>query len=301
MITSTLHCQLPLPANFRSDGFLDFHRRDTQQVAERVSGHTLDKGLLWHCQPALLRITLQPQLAEASLLLDGVPRPDDTAQLAATVRHMLGLTQPVEAFEAALAGHPQLGPLLARQSGLRVPQTASGFEALAWAIIGQQISVAAAVSIRRRFIQAAGRRHSSGLHCLPDADCVAGMDEAPLRSAGFTQGKAQTLLRLATVVASGELPLGAWQFAPDADAIQRQLAAIRGIGPWTISYALLRGFAWLDGSLHGDVAVRRSLQRLLARDDKLEAAEAEAWLAPFSPWRALVGAHLWAMQSSDGY
>lgn len=300
-MTTTLHCHMPLPANFRADGFLDFHRRDAQQVAERVHEQTLEKGLLWHGQPALLRIALLPQQAEASLLLDGASRRDDAAQLALTVRHMLGLTQPVEAFEAAVAGHPQLGPLLVRQSGLRVPQTSSGFEALAWAIIGQQISVAAAVSIRRRFIQAADRRHSSGLYCLPDADCVAGKDEASLRAAGFTQGKAQTLLRLAAIVASGELPLAAWQFAPDAAQIGKQLAAIRGIGPWTISYALLRGFAWLDGSLHGDVAVRRNLQRLLARDDKLEAAEVEAWLAPFSPWRALVAAHLWAMQSSDGY
>ncbi|SCK30837.1 DNA-3-methyladenine glycosylase [Vogesella sp. LIG4] len=300
-MTLPLHCRLPLPANFRADGFLDFHRRDAQQLAERVSGQTLEKGLLWRGLPALLRVALYPGHAEASLLLDGSAQPDDAAQLATTVRHMLGLTQPVEAFEAALADHPQLGPLLARQSGLRVPQTASAFEALAWAIIGQQISVAAAVSIRRRFIQAAGQRHSSGLYCLPDADCVAAMDEATLRGAGCTQGKAQTLLRLAAAVAGGELPLAAWQFAPDAAQIGKQLATMRGIGPWTISYALLRGFAWLDGSLHGDVAVRRNLQRLLGRSDKLEAAEVEAWLAPFAPWRALVAAHLWALQSSDGY
>ncbi|MEQ6290183.1 DNA-3-methyladenine glycosylase family protein [Vogesella sp. GCM10023246] len=300
-MSTTLHCQLPLPANFRAAGFFDFHRRDAQQVAERVLAHTLEKGLLWHGQPALLRISLQPEGAAASLLLDSGSHADDAARLTGCVRHMLGLTQPVAEFEAALAGHPQLGPLLARQSGLRVPQTASAFEALAWAIIGQQISVAAAVAIRRRFILAAGRQHSSGLYCLPDADCVAGMDEATLRAAGLTQGKAQTLLRLAAEVASGRLPLAAWQQAPDAAAIGSQLAAIRGIGPWTISYALLRGFAWLDGSLHGDVAVRRNLQRLLQREDKLSAPETERWLAEFAPWRALVAAHLWALQAGDGY
>ena len=300
-MSTTLHCQLPLPANFRADGFFDFHRRDAQQVAEQVVANTLEKGLLWHGQPALLRISLQPAAASASLELDGNASDGDAARLAACVRHMLGLTQPVAEFEAALADHPQLGPLLARQSGLRVPQTASAFEALAWAIIGQQISVAAAVAIRRRFIVAAGRQHSSGRYCLPDADCVAGMDEATLRTAGFTQGKAQTLLRLAAEVASGRLPLAAWQLAPDATQIGSQLAAIRGIGPWTISYALLRGFAWLDGSLHGDVAVRRNLQRLLQREDKLSAPETERWLAAFTPWRALVAAHLWALQAGDGY
>ncbi|MFT6552722.1 MAG: DNA-3-methyladenine glycosylase II [Zhongshania marina] len=77
--------------------------------------------------------------------------------------------------------------------------------------------------------------------------------------------------------------------------------AIRGIGPWTVNYVLLRGFGYLDGSLHGDVAVRRNLQLLLGREVKITAEETQVWLAQFSPWRALVAAHLWAMQSDDGF
>ena len=75
---------------------------------------------------------------------------------------------------------------------------------------------------------------------------------------------------------------------------REMLVGIRGIGPWTINYTLLRGFASVDGSLHGDVAVRRGLQKLLGRSEKIDADEAEAWLARFTPWRALVAAHLWA-------
>ncbi|MNG37440.1 hypothetical protein D3C84_1247910 [compost metagenome] len=66
-----------------------------------------------------------------------------------------------------------------------------------------------------------------------------------------------------------------------------------------MDYALLRGFARLDGSLHGDVAVRRQLQRLLGAAEKLEQGFVRDWLAPFSPWRALVAAHLWAMPAAD--
>ena len=104
---------------------------------------------------------------------------------------------------------------------------------------------------------------------------------------------------------SGGIPLDAWldaarKGALDAEEVRGTLSAIRGIGPWTISYALLRGFGHLDGSLHGDVAVRRNLARLLEKDAVTE-KETAAWLAPFSPWRALVAAHLWGMQSRDGY
>jgi DNA-3-methyladenine glycosylase II len=93
------------------------------------------------------------------------------------------------------------------------------------------------------------------------------------------------------------LPLDDWlhhQASPEL--IANSLAAIKGIGPWTISYALLRGYGWLDGSLHGDAAVRRAIRGLMALE-QLSDKEAEQWLKPFSPWRALLAAHLWAWQS----
>jgi DNA-3-methyladenine glycosylase II len=73
---------------------------------------------------------------------------------------------------------------------------------------------------------------------------------------------------------------------------------VSGIGPWTVYYALLRGFGWLDGSLHGDAGVRRGLQVLLNSSEKVSEEHARVWLAEFSPWRALVIAHLWAVPSS---
>jgi len=101
-------------------------------------------------------------------------------------------------------------------------------------------------------------------------------------------------------VLAGELPLDAWLAGPPVDTIRERLLAIRGVGPWTVNYALLRGFGWLDGSLHGDAAVRRAMQRLgigTYPEEKLSDAAAKAWLDDFTPWRALVGAHLWASLS----
>jgi DNA-3-methyladenine glycosylase II len=96
------------------------------------------------------------------------------------------------------------------------------------------------------------------------------------------------------------LPLDAWMIVmPPVDEIHEQLLRIRGIGPWTINYALLRGFGWLDGSLHGDAAVRRGLQLLPGFSEKVTEDQAKQWLAAFSPWRALIAAHLWALQPPD--
>jgi DNA-3-methyladenine glycosylase II len=295
-MSTRIACTIALPPGFRHHDVLAFHRRDAQQVAERVEAAALHKGLAWGGHPACLSVRFDDALAEVALAVDG-PVPPDTAALERMARRMLGLTQAVERFEHQYASHPQLGALIAANAGLRVPQTATPFEALTWAITGQQISVTAAVSVRRQLILAAGQRHGGGLYCYPDASRIARLDEDALRGAGFSRTKARTLLSLSALVARGELPLDDWADAPPVDLIRSRLIAVRGIGPWTVSYTLLRGYAALDGSLHGDVAVRNKLQQLLDLPERLSEAETERWLAQFAPWRALVAAHLWAMGS----
>lgn len=293
-MTAVLSWGVGLPADFRTEDVLAFHRRDPLAVAERVEGRTLQKGVAWEGRPACLTIRFEDTRANAELAVDGAPSAAAPAALAQLLPRMLGLTQQVEVFERAYRNHPQLGPLIARRPGLRVVLFATLFEALSWAITGQQISMRAAISLRRRLIEVAGLRHSTGLACYPDAERVAVLNEADLRSAGFSQAKAQTLIRLGRLVAEGELPLDGWLATLPVDEIRECLMRVRGIGPWTIDYALLRGFGWLDGSLHGDVAVRRSLQGVLDCPERVTEGQAKRWLAEFSPWRALVAAHLWA-------
>jgi DNA-3-methyladenine glycosylase II len=296
-MVARLCCTLPLPANYRLKPLLAFHRRDTQQIAERVGEKTLMKALVWRGAPALLAIHFLPGQADACLSVDGGTPRDSRFDFISMLKRMLGLTQHVGEFEARFRDHPQVGILIAYQGGLRVPVAATPFEALAWAIAAQQISLGAAVALRRNLILATDVRHSGALLCHPDAAQVASLGEDALRRAGFSTTKANTLLTLARMAADGELPLEAWAQALPVEEIVERLAAIRGIGPWTINYALLRGFGWLDGSLHGDAAVRRGVQTLLGLTDRPSEEEVRVWLAEFSPWRALVAAHLWAAQT----
>lgn len=296
---------IALPGGFRTGNILAFHRRDTQELAERVTADSLHKGLLWDGIPACLRVQFAEGVASAEIALDAEPRQEGAQALeprfAAMVRRMLGLEQTVEEFEERFRDDPAIGPLISAQKGLRVPVTATPFEALSWAVTGQQISVAAAVSLRRRLIVAAGIRHSSGVLCYPDAARLALLAEDDLRAAGFSTTKARTLRTLARMEAAGELPLDAWAGTAAVDDIRSGLLAVRGVGPWTVDYVLLRGFGWLDGSLHGDVAVRRGMQALLGTEGKVSEAEAKDWLARYAPWRALVAAHLWAAGTAVAY
>jgi DNA-3-methyladenine glycosylase II len=287
---------IPLPPGYRMADVLAFHARDAEGVAEQVRGAGFCKGVMLQGVPLRFDIAFDARVAHCTLTADG----DLTAALFARAQEalpgMLGLRIDPAPFAEAVNGDPLFGPLVARTPGLRIVQSASVFEALTWAIIGQQINLPFAIALRRTLILQAGRQHSSGIWCYPEAPDVAALDIAALTSRKFSRAKAETLLRLAQLVASGALLLA--RDVP-VEEVSAQLLAIKGIGPWTVNYALLRGYGYADCSLQGDVAVRSALQRLLGQAVKPDMASTEAWLARYAPYRTMAAAYLWGSLSKD--
>ncbi len=277
--------ELMLPADFRRNDFLRFNGRDPQAVAEQVTDLRLRKGIVWDGTPVAVEFSFAEHRVHVAGDMDG-------AELMALARHMLGLAQPVEKFQRTFMSS-LLAAVIESQSGLRISLAATPFEALTFAITSQQISLKAAVAFRRKLIRAAGVRLDDGLYCYPDAVRLSAVSVARLTELGFSRSKAQTLTTVSRAVAEGEL-----NFTEDRhEDLERKLLSIPGIGPWTVNYTLMRGLGLLDGSLHGDAGVRRGIQQLLGMDQAVDLNFAETWLQPFSPWRALAAAHLWAWQT----
>ncbi len=280
-MTTLRQIDIPLPAGYRHDDVLAFHGRDPLQLAERVEPGRIRKGVLLNGKAVLLDVRLDDGVARCSVDGDA-----DEALL-----NILGLRIDPAPFLKAVKKDPLLGPLAKRQPGLRIMQSATIFEALTWAIIGQQINLPFAISLRRTFIELAGRAHASGIWCYPEATDVARLDVTDLTSRKFSGAKAETLLRFARLVAEGTLVLDA---SDDAALVSEKLLAVKGIGPWTVNYALLRGYGYADCSLHGDVAIRNALQRLTGSASKPDMAQTEALLRQYAPHRTMAAAHLWA-------
>jgi DNA-3-methyladenine glycosylase II len=290
------HCfTLTLPANFRVDDVLTFHSRDAESVAEEVSATRIRKGMLLDGVPVVLAVDLPSGRRRSAACEAEIDAPGAAlaARIEAAARNILGLHIDPADFVAFARDDALLGALVQRQPGLRIVQSATVFEALTWAIIGQQINLQFAISLRRTFILQAGRQHSSGLWCYPEAADVAKLDVAELLARKFSRAKAETLLRFAQLVASGELDL-APSASNDIERISANLLAVKGIGPWTVNYGLLRGYGYADCSLHGDVAIRAALQRLLGEETKPDIVRTERILQQYQPHRTMAAAHLWA-------
>lgn len=282
---------IPLPPGYRLSDILAFHGRDAEGLSERVEPARIRKGVLVDGVPVLLDVAFGADAATCSVSAERKLSKAAAAQVDDALLNILGLRIDPAPFLQAVRGDPLLGPLALRQPGLRIVQSATIFEALTWAIIGQQINLTFAIALRRTFIAQAGRAHSSGLWCYPEAADVARLEPQDLTTRKFSRSKAETLLRLARLVDSGQLPLAR---GDDVEAISASLLAVKGIGPWTVNYALLRGYGYADCSLHGDVAIRAALQHLLGEDAKPGMARTEALLAQYKPHRTMAAAHLWA-------
>ncbi|WP_439861741.1 DNA-3-methyladenine glycosylase family protein [Pseudomonas sp. MBLB4136] len=209
--------------------------------------------------------------------------------LTARVRRMFDLDAEPQRIAAHLAEDPLLAPLVARNPGLRVPCAFDPFEQAVRAIVGQQVTVKAAVTIAARLVSRLGEplqeATDGGLERLfPSAEALA---EANLDGIGMPGKRVQTLQHFAAQVASGALHL---DLRDGSAALIERLCALPGIGPWTAEYIALRAFGEADAFPASDLGL---LKAPLWGADGIAARQLEARAEAWRPWRAYAAAHLW--------
>ncbi len=272
--------QIKLPTDYRVADTLAFHGRDPESPSERVNGEGLRKALWINRAPRRVEVRFADGCVEA----EGAPE--------ATLRRLLGLHLDPVPFEQAVRRDALFGPMVTARPGLRVLLTATPFEALVWAILGQQINLALAFRLRRRVIERYGAE-VDGLIAHPRPEDLALADPNELGAMQVSRAKAACLIALSQAIASGRLPLdslASWD-AVEADA---RLRSEKGIGPWTSAYVLLRGLGLPDCVPLGDSALATALERNLPLDHRPAPKEVAALMAPYAPHRSLASFHLWA-------
>ncbi|KQQ08418.1 DNA-3-methyladenine glycosylase 2 [Rathayibacter sp. Leaf296] len=203
---------------------------------------------------------------------------------AALVRAWLDLDSDVEAIGRSLSVDPLLAPSVAARPGLRAIRYPEAFEAAVVAVLGQQVSVAAARTFGGRVVAAFGGAGEAGLRSFPTPGALLSVPLEELRSAvGVTNARARTVRAVASAFADGLV------LHPAADLPQqrRALLAIPGIGPWTADYLALRFLGDPDAFPAGDLVLRRALGGVTT-------AVAEALSEQWRPHRAHAAFHLWA-------
>ncbi|WP_037364126.1 AlkA N-terminal domain-containing protein [Amycolatopsis orientalis] len=203
-------------------------------------------------------------------------------------RWLLDLDADPVAVDEQLAADPTLAPLVAAAPGRRVPRTTDAAEFAVRAVLGQQVSTAAARTHAARLVLAHGTpiedREGGLTHLFPSPEALANLDPETL---AMPKSRRATLLGLVSALACGDLDLtaGDWVRA------RAQLAALPGFGPWTVESIAMRALGDPDAFVATDLGVKIAAETLgLPTSPAALIAHASRW----QPWRAYAVQHLWA-------
>lgn len=219
------------------------------------------RALGGRAHPVLIHVR-QTRPDQLSIRLSGADAAEDSRRVLALLRRMLGCDRDLTAFYEAAREFSWLRPLLERGRGLKPPRYPDLWEACVKVVLFQQISLQAASTITRRLVEALGTRlESEGVvhYVFPSAERVLGMPDRELRSFGISPSKAATLRRVGEAIGAGELREEVMEELPSPAAAE-VLQGIKGIGPWSATVILLRGFGRLDVFPMKDTSVAQNLE-----------------------------------------
>lgn len=289
---------LALPRDFLPGPTLRSWGRDPASLTERVEGHRILRTLRTPVGAALVEIEIDGGLARCRVEAERPLDPTTVRAAHGVARRTLGLVDghggavDVGPFERRALRDPSTARLVAKRRGLRIPLTADPFEALTWAVLGQQVNLAFAFTLRRNLLALVGLPAPRGMRAHATPAEIARLDPADLTRRQLSRGKARYLVELSRAVASGELPLDALRGAA-ASRLEATLLARRGVGPWTAAYVMLRGFGLADCVPVGDAGLALALQRYHDLDERPDAARTRQLMAPFAPYRSFATFHFW--------
>ena len=286
-----------LPPDYPLDRLLAQLGRDPQSISERLD------GVVYHAATRIagraFRLTLDFSRAAsehtATLTLPADLPPGLRAEAAARVARLLGLAQDAAGF-SRLAKMLGLSRLVAGRESLRLPQYFTPWDALLWAILGQQINLPFAFRLRRALTELAGEPVGDGFVTPPSPAAVAALTPSALSTRQFSRQKIRTLLDTAKLVAYGALDLEKLATG-SATRAERALLEVKGLGPWTVNYVLMRGLGFADCTPYGDTGLTGGLQRLFTLDHRPDVDATRRLMLPFSPHRSLATAHLWHLKA----
>ncbi len=242
-------------------------------------------------------VAVEPGEGDALKAVIRFPKLSSLPAIIARLRRVFDLAVDPDAVGRHLSADPVLAPLIAARPGLRTPGAWDGLELAVRAVLGQQITVVAAINLAGKMVAAHGEplKHPDPdfpalTHVFPTAQRLAGADIAAL---GMPRARGQALSSLAAAVAADPHIFSARRSLEEAVS---QLKGLSGIGDWTAQYIAMRQMREPDAFPAADIGLMRALadEAGVRPTPKELLARAEAW----RPWRAYAAQHLWAADAT---
>jgi DNA-3-methyladenine glycosylase II len=290
---------LLLPEPFRYEQNLGYLSRSTNECLFYVDNSDIYKLLEIGDNRLIIAVNSEDNM---QLCIRIIPHADETLapcireDVAHYVWEWFDLGTDLTPFYELAKGDPLLSQVTQDFYGLRLMGIPDLFEAMSWGIIGQQINLTFAYTLKRRLVEAFGTRldwNGRTYWAFPAPERIAGLAPEALTALQFKGKKAEYLIGVAKLMAGGHLSKEELLKRNDFAEMEKELLSIRGIGPWTANYVLMRCLRNPAAFPLADVGLHNALKHLLGLEQKPTLPHIRQLAGGWKGWEAYATFYLW--------
>lgn len=283
------------PPDFSFSENLSYLSRSANECLYEISGETIRRALSIKDEKLLLEISGNADQLLSVRIHKPVPH-QMKAEIAKYIHDWFDLGTSLAPFYVMAQTDPLLKMPAEQFFGLRVMGIPDLFEALAWGILGQQISLTYAYALKRRLVEKYGEcldYAGSRYWLFPSAETIAGLTIEDLADLKMTVKKCEYLIDVARLMANDELSKEDLLKAEDVKAAEKRLTGLRGIGPWTAHYVLMRCLRFPNAFPIDDVGLHNAIKVISGSERKPKKEEILRYSARWENWEAYATFYLW--------
>lgn len=283
------------PAEFSFDECLAFLRRSPREVLHRCTTKTVIKLLRFGHEVALFELRGAGKKGIRVDLLQASSRGAVEEPLRRYVRDWFDLDTDLKPFYAMAATDKLLKPLVDKHHGYRIVGQPDLFESLVWAVLGQQINLAFAYTLKQRFVQSFGEKmifDGVDYYIFPRPATVSLLSDEQLLPLQFSRQKSKYTVAIAEAFHRGDLSREKLEGLSLPDA-KEELMKIKGIGNWTANYALMKTFRHTDAFPLEDAGVHNAIKNLKGMKMKPSLDQVRRIFRKYKGWEAYATLYLW--------
>lgn len=285
---------ITVPKEFDFDHCMTFLQRSPRELLHRCGERKVTKLVQIQGQPVLFDLSPEKKKLKVEIL-SGDMNEAAIAELTQFVREWFDLDTDLKPFYQMAAADKLLRDVTARFYGYRIIGQPNLFESLVWAVIGQQINLQFAYTLKQRFVETFGNRVMFGentYYTFPVPGVVKNLNDSHLLPLQFSRQKSKYVVNIAEAFAHGDVSKEILKGMPLQDA-KELLMKIKGVGNWTANYALMKTFRYRDAFPLEDAGIHNAIKNLKKLKAKPTLDQVKRVFKKYKGWEAYATLYLW--------
>jgi DNA-3-methyladenine glycosylase II len=285
---------LSVPEEFSFALSMDFLQRSPKEVLHRIGENTVTKLIQVNGEMVLFQITHEKKKLKIEFL-NGVPSEKAKTFIHSYVTEWFDLESDLKPFYEMASKDKLLKDIVTKFHGYRIIGQPDLFESIVWAVLGQQINVQFAYTMKQRFVEKYGtsmEHNNERYYLFPSAELVSKLKAEELLPLQFSRQKAAYTINIAEAFASGVLSKEKLRGLSLMEA-KEELIKIKGIGNWTANFALMKTFRYPDAFPLEDVAIHKAIKILKNMKEKPTLDQVKRVFKKYKGWEAYATLYLW--------